>query len=172
MEASRSRNGGRMSASIRKAGSLGPSRRWSLYIIGMGVWLSGGLWLLFHYFVVRQGEFGPQVHPLEPWWLKIHGAFAFASIWIFGLMWGIHVTKAWPGKRRRWSGSTMVGVFAWLTLTGYLLYYVGDEKARPILSILHWGLGLACPVFFLWHRLSPPKQSTRLRNDNQKFHNS
>jgi hypothetical protein len=125
----------------------------ALYIIGTGVWLSGGLWLLYHYFFVQQGEFGPAANPLEAWWLKLHGAFAFAAIWIFGLLWGAHVTKLWPSSRRRWSGSIMTGVLVWLILSGYLLYYVGEEKSRSIVSILHWSIGLACPFFFLWHRI-------------------
>ena len=142
-----------MSASVRKSVSFGKSRRWALYIIGIGVWLTGGLWLLFHYFFVEQGEFGPKIHPLEPWWLELHGAFGFAAIWIFGLLWGIHVTRAWPGFRRRWSGGFMTGVIAWLILSGYLLYYVGNEDARSVVSILHWGIGLASPFCFGFHRL-------------------
>ena len=139
---------GRKRPSLR----LGSPRRLGLYVVGIGVWLSGGLWLLFHYFLVTQGEFGPQANPLEPWWLKLHGAFAFAAIWIFGLLWGVHVTPAWPFRRRRWSGGTMTGLLFWLTLSGYLLYYVGNEAARSLISVLHWSIGLACPLAFFWHR--------------------
>ena len=145
---------------VRKP-SLSRPRRLALYIIGIGVWLSGGLWLLFHYFLVQQGEFGPTPHPLEPWWLKLHGAFAFATIWIFGLLWGVHVTRFWPSGRRRWSGGVMTGVLAWLIVSGYLLYYIGEDKARSVVSILHWGLGLACPVFFLWHRIHRKRRGSR-----------
>jgi hypothetical protein len=148
-----------MSALVRKSGSLGPARRWALYIVGAGVWLTGGLWLLYHYFLVRQGDFGPTANPLEPWWLKLHGAFAFAAIWLFGLLWGAHITKAWPHKRRRWSGGVLAGVFAFLILSGYLLYYLGDDTLRPLVSVLHWGIGLACPVFFLVHRLRRSRRS-------------
>lgn len=63
-----------MSSRIHKTVRLGRSRHWQLYIIGIGVWLSGGLWLLFHYFFVRQGDFGPVENPLTPWWLRLHGA--------------------------------------------------------------------------------------------------
>ncbi len=150
-----------MSALVRKSGSLGPARRWALYIVGAGVWLTGGLWLLYHYFLVRQGEFGPMANPLEPWWLKLHGAFAFAAIWLFGLLWGVHITKAWPHRHRRWSGGALTGVFLLLIVSGYLLYYIGDDKVRPVVSILHWGIGLACPLFLLFHRLRRPRRSSR-----------
>jgi hypothetical protein len=150
-----------MSVSIRKSGSMGQSRRWALYIISAGVWLSGGLWLLFHYFLVRQGEFGPTANPLEPWWLRLHGAFAFAAIWMFGLLWGVHITKTWPHRRRRWSGGILAGVFVFLIVSGYLLYYLGDDALRPIVSVFHWGIGLACPIFFLFHRLNRRRHRTR-----------
>lgn len=143
-----------MNGSLQKPGSLGPSTRLSLYVVSLGVWISGGLWLLFHNFPVKRGEFGPEVNPLEPWSLKVHGAFAVAAIWMFGLMWSVHVIRLWPFSWRRWSGGLMAGVVAWLILSGYLLYYVGDDKVRSIVSILHWGIGLAAPVFFLWHRIS------------------
>jgi hypothetical protein len=142
-----------VSVPVPKSVRFPRSERWALYIIGIGVWLSGGLWLLFHCFFVERGEFGPKVHPLEPWWLKLHGAFALASIWIFGLLWGVHVSRAWPGMRSRWSGGALAGVFAWLVLSGYLLYYVGDETARSVISALHWGIGLASPVCFGLHRV-------------------
>lgn len=142
-----------MTTRVRKKRTLSRRRRWALYIIGSGVWLTGGLWLLFHYFLVKQGEFGPTTNPLEPWWLKLHGAFAFAAVWLFGLLWGIHIAKLWSGKRRRWSGGTLTAIFAFLILSGYLLYYVGDDRIRPLISAVHWGIGLACPIFFVWHRL-------------------
>ena len=131
---------------------LGHRRRLGLYVVGLGLWASGGLWLVFHYWMVQQGEFGPQTNPLEPWWLKLHGAFAFAAIWMSGLLWGVHVTAAWPFGRRRWSGAAMTGVLLLLMVSGYLLYYVGNETARSYVSIVHWTVGLACPLFFVWHR--------------------
>lgn len=127
--------------------------RWALYGIGIGVWLSGGLWLFAHYFLVKQGEFGPQTAPLEPWSLKAHGAFAFAAIWIFGLLWGLHIMVAWPTRRRRLSGAFLTGAFLLLILSGYLLYYVGGDETRSVVSIIHWTLGLAGPIFYVLHRV-------------------
>jgi hypothetical protein len=150
-----------MSSRIHKTVKLGRARRWQLYFVGIGVWLSGGLWLLFHYFLVQQGDFGPVENPLTSWWLRLHGAFAFASIWIFGLLWGTHITVAWPRNRHRWSGSVLAAVFAFLIVSGYLLYYAGSDTIRPVLSVLHWGIGLVCPVFFFLHRFRLRRQRTR-----------
>lgn len=141
-----------MSIVIHKSGRLGRRRRWALYVIGAGVWISGGVWLLFHYFLAKQGEFGPIENPLTSWWLRLHGAFAFAAIWIFGLLWGTHITVTWPRRSRRWSGGVLAGVFILLIVSGYSLYYVGDDTARPVISIIHWGVGLVCPILLLFHR--------------------
>jgi hypothetical protein len=134
--------------------ALSRARRLGVYGVGIGLWLSGGLWLLFHYFVHVGGPFGSSPHPLEPWWLKLHGGFGFAGLWLLGLLWGAHIAYAWPQRRRRWSGGVLLGCMAWLVLSGYLLYYLGDEDLRAATSLLHWSLGLACPVVFLVHRLA------------------
>ena len=83
---------------------LSVSNRVLLNVIGIGVWTSGVGWLVFHYFMVRKGEFGPEADTLEPWWLKLHGAFAFLALWLCGLLWGLHVVNGWRQNRRRWSG--------------------------------------------------------------------
>lgn len=131
--------------------------RIGLYIVGMGLWLSGGLWLLFHYFLQHPEQFGWSAHPLEPWWLRLHGAFALGGIWIFGLLWGVHIAPGWSTGERRRSGAVLTGILVWLVLSGYLLYYLGNEEARSIASLLHWATGLACPVVFAAHRLAPQR---------------
>ena len=136
----------------RRPARLTRRRRLGVYVIGLGVWLSGTLWLLFHYFAVQTGPFGPEPHPLESWWLKLHGAFAFATLWIFGLLWGVHLVKGWSAGQRRWSGGLLVGALLWFVISGYLLYYVGDDDVRAVLSVLHWASGLAAPALFLVHR--------------------
>lgn len=142
-------------AAISALGSsrLSRSTRIGIYTIGIGVWLSGVLWLLFHYFVLHLGPLGPTTSPLEPWWLKLHGAFAFAAIWIFGLQWRVHIPAGWSGGRRRLSGGLLAGFLAWLIVSGYLLYYVGGEQFRSTVSLAHWLIGLAAPIGFLAHRL-------------------
>lgn len=133
--------------------AIGRTRRLGIYATGSGLWLSGGLWLLFHYFMQSRGDFTLAPHPLEAWWLRLHGAFAFGAIWVFGLLWSVHVTPGWADGKRRRSGAVLVGLFLWLTLTGYLLYYLGHERLRSLTSLLHWSLGLLLPGPFLLHRL-------------------
>ena len=121
-----------------------------------GLWLSGALWLLFHYLVPRPAEFGATPHPLEAWWLTAHGAFAFIAIFTFGLLWGVHVIPGWKTMRRRPSGIGAVVAVVWLMLTGYLMYYLAGEQPRLVVTTLHWTVGLATPLLFVYHGLRAP----------------
>ena len=134
--------------------ALGARRRWAVYITAAGLWASGALWLVAHYFLIRQGEYGPETSPAEPWSLDVHGGFAMASLWIAGLLWGVHVLRGWRSRRRRWSGGLLLCILLVLAVTGYLLYYLGDEGLRAIASLVHWVVGLLLLPLFLWHRFA------------------
>jgi hypothetical protein len=129
------------------------AQRWALYVVCGGLWLSGALWLLCHYLLARPAEFGPTTDPLEAWWLTAHGAFAFIAIFTFGLLWGIHVAPGWKTERRRPSGAAAVAAVVWLMLTGYLMYYLAGEQPRFVAATLHWTVGLATPLLFVYHGL-------------------
>lgn len=122
--------------------------------VGAGIWVSGVGWLIVHYLFKPQVAFGFQSNSSEPWWLKVHGAAAFLSLWTGGLLWGLHVVRAWNERRLRWSGGTLFAMLVVLSATGYLLYYVADDRARELISLLHWVLGLAIPVVYLTHRIA------------------
>ena len=130
---------------------LGGWHQTYLYAVGRVLVLSGVLWLLLHYFVRIEGEFGPTLHPLEPWWLRVHGLSAAAFLIGFGSVLPGHVRRAWSAARNRITGTIFLGVMVTLTLTGYLLYYVGVEATREVMSLLHWSIGLAFPVLTLLH---------------------
>lgn len=130
------------------------SKRTRLWInsIGLGIWCSGAGWLIVHYLLKSQDAFGR--NPQEPTWLKLHGAFGFLAIWTFGILWGMHIVKAWHRHWHRRSGATLFGVLSALIVSGYLLYYVADDGARQAIALFHWILGLALPLAYLLHRIA------------------
>ena len=136
-------------------------RRWTVYFVSFGVWLTGAVWLIYRYFLRTEGRFGQVRDPLEAWWLKAHGLFSFWTIWIFGLLWSVHIIRGWNVNWRRWSGGFLAGFTFVLTITGYMLYYVDSTKWRAGTSYVHWILGLIALVVFLIHWLSKsmPKRS-------------
>ncbi len=135
------------------------SLRSTIYGVGAGLWLTGVLWLVFHYFLQQQTEFGPHPHPLEFWWRAAHGFFAFASLWTLGLLWGAHIVNAWKSGQRGISGIILLGVLAWLIGSGYLLYYLGNEQLLTAVTLAHWCAGIVLPALFIIHRLTSRRRA-------------
>lgn len=125
-------------------------RRWA-YGAGTTCFASGVLWLLFHYFIRHEGEFGPEAHPLGHVWLTLHGGAAFAMVWVFGLIWLAHVRRGWQRGRNLGSGVTMAILVLVLGLSGWGLYYLSDENWRDVTSLAHWALGLVAGAWLPFH---------------------
>ena len=132
---------------------LSKMHRRSTYVILACTGFTGVLWLVTHYFFTHQGEFGVEPSAIEPWWLRLHGAAAFFSLWLAGLIWAVHARQGIARTKRRPSGLLLIGSFVVLALSGYLLYYSTGEVARDVVRLLHWSLGLAAAVPFLLHSL-------------------
>ena len=141
----------------------------TLYGIVLALWASGALWLLFHYFLRVAGEFGETAHPLENWWLRLHGLMAFAALVAIGSVLPIHARRAWQLNKNRRSGLMMKLYLLWLALTGYALYYFLSESNEAWLPWTHWIAGLALPLLGVLHirigrrrtsRRSPLRETT------------
>ncbi len=128
-------------------------RRWTVYYVSLACWTTGALWLIFRYFLRTEGKFGYKAHPLESWWLTLHAGFSFWVIWLFGLLWSIHIVRGWNANWRRWSGGFLTGFAFILTVTGVGLYYL-PQNWRAWSSLIHWIVGLATLGIFLIHWLS------------------
>jgi hypothetical protein len=133
---------------------LGPLQEAAVYVSTALLVISGAVWLVLHYFMAQNGQFGPMPHPLEPWMLRIHGAVAMAGLIVYGSLLPIHIRRAWAVRRNIVLGIVVAACMLALTITGYLLYYAGNEAMRPIISAAHWLPGLAAPLLLLWHVLS------------------
>ena len=128
-------------------------RNW-VYAAAAALFATGALWLVFHYFGRVQGEFGPAPHPLEHWWLRLHGGLAMLCLVLVGSLLPIHMRRGWHQRRNLRPGITLVATVLLLTLSGYGLYYFGSEQARPWISLFHWSIGLAAPAVMIWHVIS------------------
>jgi len=125
-------------------------RRW-IYLTGALLWVSGIAWLISHYFLQVAGEFADAPGPSEPWWLRLHGAAVLGFLMAFGALLPQHVVPGWRQRRNRRSGVTMLSIVGVLALSGYGLYYAGDERIRPWISATHWLIGLAASVVLALH---------------------
>lgn len=116
--------------------------RW-LYTVAAILFASGIGWLIAHFGFAEHGNFGDLPNPTEPWWLRVHGASMMGFLVTLGSLFPGHIARAWRMRRNHRSGLLMLACTALLILTGYGLYYGGDEEARAWISVLHWGVGLA-----------------------------
>lgn len=125
-------------------------KTWLSLALG-GLWISGMLWLLFHYFFQVEGEFGQMPHMLEKWWLRLHGLATVLSLMVLGTLLPIHMKLAWRRNKNRRQGLLLGAVFAWLLATGYALWYFASESNQNWLPLLHWIVGMAIPLLLLAH---------------------
>lgn len=145
----------------RRTARLAAWQIWLLTLSGGGLWLSGSAWLLLHYYGQTEGEFGPQMNPLEPDMLTVHGFMLIPVLLGIGGMFVAHIPHGWSHRHQRIAGVVLGVVLAVLIVSGYLLYYLGDEDWRSWASLGHWGLGLLLPLAFVWHYINGQKARRR-----------
>ena len=132
---------------------LTPRHRLFVYGSSALLFLTGAAWLVAHTWMRVEGEFGDMPHPLERWSRQAHGALAMLFLMALGSLVRGHIRAGWRSKRSRLSGATMVAASATLIVSGWCLYYVGDEDVRAFTSQVHWLLGLAGPIIIGAHVL-------------------
>lgn len=130
---------------------LGPGQQRWFYSSVVVLWASGTLWLAFHYFLSTAGAFGPEPHPLEPWWLRLHGLAVMIGLVTLGSVAIHHAGRAWQLRKNRLMGAGLTIAFAWLAVSGYALYYFSTDANQAWLPLLHWIPGLALPAVLGWH---------------------
>lgn len=76
------------------------SRQHEFWVYGTGVALSlsGMGWLICH-FLLRATGAGP--HPLEVWWLRMHGAAVVGFLIVFGTVIPAHAVYGWRQRLNR-----------------------------------------------------------------------
>jgi hypothetical protein len=137
----------------REGARLTRRHRAFVYLSCAVLFLSGAAWVVAHTWMRLEGEFGDMPHPLERWSLQLHGAVAMLFLITLGSLIRGHILVGWNAKRSRLSGTTMVAAGVALMVSGWCLYYVGNEEARPLISQVHWVIGLAGPIMIGAHVL-------------------
>jgi cation transport ATPase len=112
---------------------------------------TGALWWVARTWLRGQGEFGETASPLGPWAMRLHGAAAMVFLVVLGTLLHGHVRQAWNARRSRGTGGVVLALVGALVASGYGLYYLGDESARQIASVLHQAVGVLLPALLVWH---------------------
>ena len=127
---------------------LKPFHRRLLYGVLVLLFLTGAAWAYWNDLVSSPGDFEMSA---KAWAMKVHGASAMAILVLVGMLLTGHVRFAWRARRNRCNGSLFLGAFGILTVTGYGLYYAGDENLRELTSWIHLAVGLALPLLLILH---------------------
>jgi hypothetical protein len=134
----------------RNSVQLSRRHEWFAYTVAAAVFLTGAGWAWLHYLALPPGEFGSS-SLVESWLLKAHGAAAMLVLVLVGTLLPLHVKFAWRAGRNLRTGLFLLGLFGFLILTGYGLYYAGGERLRALTSAAHLWVGLALPLIMLLH---------------------
>jgi uncharacterized membrane protein len=70
---------------------------------------------------------------------------------LLGTLLVFHIPNAWRARRNRRTGTSLALIFGFLIVTGYALYYSGNERLRMWASWSHLWIGLAAPLFLAIH---------------------
>ncbi|MFZ6657767.1 DUF4405 domain-containing protein [Undibacterium sp. TJN19] len=117
----------------------------------MTLMITGLLWLLAHYCLRVNGEFGETVHPLEHLSMQMHGATSMFACFFIGSLLNNHIRRAINARRNLTTGWLMITLLVWLSVSGYGLYYLVTEDSRNLWSLSHWISGLLLPLLLIWH---------------------
>ncbi|NWK43441.1 hypothetical protein [Ralstonia pickettii] len=140
---------------------LSRRRRWMVYGVFAVLLVTGLAWLALHFL-----DEGSDTGTLAlAWSMKLHGAAAMVSLYLFGMLWGPHIRNAWVRRRNRTAGAMVGALTIALVLTGYALYYVNGELMRQSAEVLHWSAGMVVCIALWIHimigrrkRKTPPFQ--------------
>jgi hypothetical protein len=116
-----------------------------VYLVFGILLVTGIAWMVFQ---ARLDE-GNHVSSLM---LKLHGGAAVVSLILFGALIN-HVRKGWKSRKNRTSGLTLILAILFLVVTGYGLYYAGDEQLRTLISQWHSWVGLGIVLLLPAHVL-------------------
>jgi cation transport ATPase len=135
------------------------SRRHELWVYATGGVLAlSGIGALLCEYLLRTG---PEPHPLEVWWLRLHGAALLGFLIVFGTVLPAHARGGWLHRMNRGTGVPLLVLMGLLVLSGYGLYYLVDERWRAVTSNIHWILGLAAIGLLAAHALLGKRTARR-----------
>jgi hypothetical protein len=107
-----------------------------LHLTVLGLWITGTVWLINSTLSLA---------------MKLHGAAAMVFLIVIGTLLPRHIVLGWKRGEHRGSGGFLVSVCGVLIVTGWGLYYSGNEALRNLISSLHGYLGLALPIIVWFH---------------------
>lgn len=127
-------------------------QRWSIYASVGALLATGLLWLVVAWPPGSDGDaLSATQRAVAGWALRSHGVVAYAMLVVAGSVLPVHLRLGWTRGRNRVSGGILAALLLVLATSGLWLYY-GTGSSRSTVSLLHWLVGLALPIWLGLHR--------------------
>lgn len=142
----------------------------NVYGAFFGALATGVAWYCFNRWGQLEGDFGPELHPLQSTMLKIHGATAMWCVATLGYLIARHIPSGRRQKRNRFTGYITLAWIAAIVITGWMLYYA-DSSLREDAAAIHWWLGVGIGGVLIIHVIAGlrtrPERALQLRENEQ-----
>jgi len=113
--------------------------------------LSGIFWLIMHTLKTDVPAEMMVMQAVKSWSMRLHAFAASISLITLGAVWATHSRLGWQLQKNRVTGVLNIAVWLLLALTAYCLGYMPDGEFRDWSQRLHWGFGIALPLFVWLH---------------------
>ncbi|HEX4377998.1 MAG TPA: hypothetical protein VHZ99_12685 [Steroidobacteraceae bacterium] len=130
---------------------MSATQRWIVYTLTTALWLSGCIWLVLDQLARHRDPFGGERNPWQSATLTAHGVLAVAAMYLLGWVTARHIAYWWNLERRRISGSFLSAVLGLLTISGFALFFLSDDRWQQYAAIVHDVLGVAVAVLIIQH---------------------
>jgi hypothetical protein len=143
----------------RRGLQLSRRHRATLFAVSAVLLITGALWARLHQ-LDENAPASEGLRRVNRWLMEMHGLTAVGFVLLLGTLLPGHVRRAWRARKNRGNGAFFLTAVASLTISGYALYYLGDENWRRAASWFHLWLGVAAPLLLFWH-IRSGRQITR-----------
>ena len=144
----------------RRGLQLRPRFRRLLYVISLLLLLTGVCWGWINH-LDEIGKANQGLRQMKTKLIAVHGFSAMTFMLLLGALLPGHVRRAWHTRKNRGNGAFFLFAVGLLTVSGYALYYLGNETLRTAVSWFHLWFGVAAPVLLVWHIRSGHRATSR-----------
>jgi hypothetical protein len=134
----------------RRGLQLSKRHRRTFYGVGLMLLLSGVSWAWIQH-LDQAGKAPEAARRWKTGLIAVHGWSAMLFVLLFGTLLTGHVRRGWHWGKNRKNGVLFLLTIALLTISGYALYYTGNESWRAIASSFHLWLGIGTPALLVLH---------------------
>lgn len=132
----------------------------SLHASVLVLTVTGAVFAFMKYWLKSGDPFAVVNHPWQPAMLSAHVIAAPFALFAFGWIFGNHIWPAFTGRApNRASGIASMLLIAPMTLTGYLLQVITDERIRHWMAVAHWVTSGLFAISYVAHLFFKPSDA-------------